>query len=177
MAGSSRITVFCVQLTSSPRSRQACDDRRAFDRQLQADHQAQNPHFANQFARRSARAVSRSRNRSLSRRACSSRCSLLDHFDGGHARPGRRSDCRRTWPRACRAQAGSDFGRGQQGPAGNAAAQRLGQRHHVGRDAEVLIGEPLAGAAAAGLHFVEHQQNACCRRPARADLAESRRAE
>ena len=54
---------------------------------------------------------------------------------------------------------------------------RLGQRHDVGRDAEMLIGEPLAGAAAAGLHFVEHQQNARCRRPARADLAGIRRAE
>ena len=42
--------------------------------------------------------------------------------------------------------------------AGQAAAQGLGQRHHVGRDAEVLIGEPVAGPAAAGLHLVENQQ-------------------
>ena len=61
--------------------------------------------------------------------------------------------------------------------AGDAAAQRLGQRHDVGRDAEVLIGEPLAGAAAAGLHFVEDQQQARARRPACASPAGSRRAE
>ena len=73
-------------------------------------------------------------------------------------RPGRRSGCRRTWRRACRA---AGWGRSR---AWSAAPRRrcrrtgLGQRHHVGRDAEVLIGEPLAGAAAAGLHFVEDQQ-------------------
>ena len=48
--------------------------------------------------------------------------------------------------------------RGQQRAAGDAAAEALGQRHDVGRDAEVLVGEPLAGAAAAGLHLVEDQQ-------------------
>ena len=41
-----------------------------------------------------------------------------------------------------------------------AAAERLGQRHDVGRDAEPLVGEQLAGAAHAGLHLVEHQQQA-----------------
>ena len=46
----------------------------------------------------------------------------------------------------------------EQGRARDAAAEALGERHDVGRDAEVLIGEPLAGPAAAGLHFVEDQQ-------------------
>ena len=51
-----------------------------------------------------------------------------------------------------------DLGLGEQAAHGDAAGQRLGQRHHVGLDAPVLVGEPLAGAAHAGLHFVEDQQ-------------------
>ena len=35
--------------------------------------------------------------------------------------------------------------------AGDAAAQRLGERHHVGRDVEVLVAEPVAGPPAARL--------------------------
>jgi hypothetical protein len=41
-----------------------------------------------------------------------------------------------------------------------AAAERLRQRHHVGRDAEAPVGKQLAGAAHAGLHLVENQQQA-----------------
>ena len=41
-----------------------------------------------------------------------------------------------------------------------AAAERLGQRHDVGRHAEALVGEEIAGAAHAGLHLVEDQQQA-----------------
>ena len=51
--------------------------------------------------------------------------------------------------------------RGRQARADReAAAKRLGQRHDVGFDAGVLIGEQIAGAADAGLHFVENQQQA-----------------
>ena len=41
-------------------------------------------------------------------------------------------------------------------PVGDA----LGHRHHVGRHAEALRGERLAGAAEAADHLVEHQQDA-----------------
>ena len=41
---------------------------------------------------------------------------------------------------------------------GHARAQALGQRHHVGLDAGPLVGKPLAGAAHAALHFVNHQE-------------------
>jgi hypothetical protein len=55
--------------------------------------------------------------------------------------------------------------------------RRLGERHHVGRDAEMLVGEPLAGPAAAGLHLVEHQQQPCSshssRRPCRKPRADA----
>ena len=57
-----------------------------------------------------------------------------------------------------RPQALGDFRRRQHGAAGQAAAERLRERHHVGRHAEPLVGEPVAGPSAAGLHFVEHQQ-------------------
>ena len=57
-------------------------------------------------------------------------------------------------------QAGGNLFRRQQGPAGDAAAQGFGQRHDVGLHAKMLIGKPIARAAAAGLHFVEDQQQA-----------------
>ena len=41
-----------------------------------------------------------------------------------------------------------------------AAAERLGQCHNVGRDAGAFIGEQVAGAPDAGLHLVEHQEQA-----------------
>ena len=42
----------------------------------------------------------------------------------------------------------------------HARAEALGERHHVGLDAGPLVREPLAGAAHAALHLVEHQQPA-----------------
>ena len=42
---------------------------------------------------------------------------------------------------------------------GQAAAQALGRGHNVGRDAELLIGVQRAGAAVAGLHLVDDEQD------------------
>ena len=42
----------------------------------------------------------------------------------------------------------------------NAAGKRLGQRGHIGLNAVVLIGAPLAGAAHAGLNLIHDQQRA-----------------
>ena len=50
------------------------------------------------------------------------------------------------------------FRRGQHRGPGDTAADRFGQRHDVGRDAEMLIGKPLPRSATTGLHFVEDQQ-------------------
>ncbi|MNI48567.1 hypothetical protein D3C73_1031350 [compost metagenome] len=47
---------------------------------------------------------------------------------------------------------------GQQCGQRHAAADALGQRHDVGRDVGMLVGEHLAGAAHAGLDFVHDQQ-------------------
>ena len=52
------------------------------------------------------------------------------------------------------------FRRGKAGADRKAAAERLGDRHDVGRDAGVLIGEQIAGAAHAALDLVEDQQQA-----------------
>ena len=48
----------------------------------------------------------------------------------------------------------------RQAPDRKAAAERFRQRHHVRRHAGALIGKQLAGAAHAGLHFVENQKHA-----------------
>ena len=45
-------------------------------------------------------------------------------------------------------------------PIGNAAADALGDRDRVGRDAGVLEGEPLARAPGAGLDLVDDEQRA-----------------
>ncbi|HET6838656.1 MAG TPA: aspartate aminotransferase family protein, partial [Bradyrhizobium sp.] len=75
------------------------------------------------------------------------------------------------------------LGGGQTRADRKSAAQCLGERHHVRRHAEALVGEEIAGAAHAGLHFVERQQQAvlvaqlaqrleeCVRRRAHAALA------
>ena len=51
--------------------------------------------------------------------------------------------------------------RGRQARANRkTAAKRFCQRHHIRRHAETFIGEQFAGAAHAGLHLVEYQQQA-----------------
>ncbi len=59
-----------------------------------------------------------------------------------------------------RRHAGRRVRRCEHGTDREAAAERLGERHHVGRDTEALIGKQLAGAAHAGLHLVEGEQQA-----------------
>ena len=49
---------------------------------------------------------------------------------------------------------------GEARPDRQSAAEPLGQRHDVGGDAVVLVGEERSGAAHSGLHLVEHQQRA-----------------
>ncbi len=56
--------------------------------------------------------------------------------------------------------AGGGLGGGQHRADRKAAAERLRQRHHVRRHADALVGEEIAGAAHAGLHLVERQQQA-----------------
>ena len=56
--------------------------------------------------------------------------------------------------------AGGGFGGGKHRADRKTAAERLCQRHHVRGDADALVGEEIAGAAHAGLHLVERQQQA-----------------
>ena len=81
-----------------------------------------------------------------------------------------RAGCRRRWSRGCPglntpSRAAAD----DAGADRHARAEALGERHHVGLDAGVLVREPLAGAADAALHLVEHEQPAACV----ADLAQA----
>ena len=69
------------------------------------------------------------------------------------------------WPPKVVAWSPGSKARGDIGPrpAGadrHAVAERLGHRHDVGPHAEVLEAEPPAGAAEAGLHLVDHEQQA-----------------
>ena len=52
------------------------------------------------------------------------------------------------------------LGGGEASADRKAAAERLGERHDVRLDAGALVGEEVAGAAHAGLHLVEYQQQA-----------------
>src|SRR5262245_23444068 len=52
------------------------------------------------------------------------------------------------------------LGGGEAGAERKAAAEPFGQRYDVGRDAGLLVGEQVAGAADAGLHLVEDQEQA-----------------
>ena len=63
-----------------------------------------------------------------------------------------------------RRHAGCGFRGGKTGPDRESAAERFRERHDVGGDAEALVGEQVAGAAHAGLHLVEDQQQAVARR-------------
>ena len=55
---------------------------------------------------------------------------------------------------------GGHLGPGPAGADGHAVAEGLGHRDDVGHDAEVLEAEPPPGAAEAGLHLVDHEQDA-----------------
>src|SRR4029078_10362098 len=56
------------------------------------------------------------------------------------------------------AETGSHFWFDEHRRAGNATADGFGERHDVGDDIEMLVGEPAPRAAAAGLHFIEDEQ-------------------
>ena len=59
-----------------------------------------------------------------------------------------------------RRHAGGGLRRGQHRADREPAAERFRKRHDIRLNADVLIGEEIAGAAHAGLHFVEGQQQA-----------------
>ena len=85
---------------------------------------------------------------------------FFDHLDRGDARSG--GDGLPPNVAACmpgRRLLAISF-RASIGSAGDSAAQALGQRHDIWLDAKMLIGEPLAGPTAAGLHLVEDEQQA-----------------
>ena len=177
MAGNSRSTVPCVQLMSSLRSMQPCTigvPSIASSMPIITPSTRTSRTNSHSLLQVASSRCGRSRS---SCRACFQQVFVLDHFDGRDAGPGGDRIAAERGRVHAGPQAGGDLGRGQQRPAGDAAAQRLGQRHDVGRDAEMLIGEPLAGAAAAGLHFVEDQQQPVLVGQLAQALQEARRAE
>ena len=124
------------------------DDRRAVDAQLQADHQAAH---AQLFDNRQLvdQRLEPLPKRLAQLRGPSQQALFFDRFDRGDAGAGGDRIAAKRGRVHAGPQAGRNFRRRQHGAAGDAAAQALGQRHDIGRDADVLIGEPFAGAAAA----------------------------
>ena len=158
-AGSRRSTVPCVQLISSRRFRHSATTRRAVDRQLDADHRALDADLVDRAGTLGRSASKRPRNRSPICAAAVEQAVVLDRLD---RRPGRPRQAIGLPPNVAACVPGLSFsatsGCGDQPAARDAAGQRLGQRQDVGLDAPVLVGEPLAGPAHAGLHLVEDQQ-------------------
>ena len=80
----------------------------------------------------------------------------LEHRDAGGA--GERVAAEGRAVRAGVEARGDRRSRRQHRADRHAAAEALGERHDVGHDAALLVGEQRAGAAHAGLHLVEDQQ-------------------
>ena len=102
IAGSSRITVCCVQLISRPRSRHCCT--------IGAPSTVSSRPIISPHTRSSSTIASSSTSgcEPLAKRLAELRgpvqqALLLRSFRSWRCRRGRRSGCRRTWPRACRA--------------------------------------------------------------------------
>ena len=127
------------------------------DRQLQADHQPANAQLLHdrQFVDQRSEPLAESL---ADLDGPIEQAFVFNRFDRGNARPGGDRVAAERGRVHAGPQAGGDFRRGQQSRACDAAAQALGQRHDIRHDAGVLIGKPLARAAAAALHFIENQQ-------------------
>ena len=92
--------------------------------------------------------------------ACASRPVFLDGVDDGDADgAGQRAAAKGGAVHAGMHGARNLFG-AQHRSERKAAGEWLGERGHVGLDAVVLIGAPLAGAAHAGLNLIDDQQRA-----------------
>ena len=153
------------------------DDRRAFDRQLQADHQPADPQF---FDDRQLVDQRRAAAGGIARRVASARSSKPSlSIVSIVAMPARAAIGLPPNVAACMPgrRLGAISAVVNMAAPGDAAAQALGQRHDIGRHAGMLIGEPFAGAAAAALHFVEDQQQPCSSASSRKPLQETRPAE
>ena len=78
-----------------------------------------------------------------------------------HCRPPSPADCRRRSSRGCRPSCPWPASAvASTAPIGKPPPSALASAMMSGVDAELLIGEQFAGAADAGLHLVEHQQQA-----------------
>ena len=133
------------------------DDRCGFDGQLDADHRPANANFANQVALAAEffEPLAEHFAQPLGGRE---QLLPLDRVDASQASPGRDRIAAEGGGMHARPQAGRQFGLGQHRSGGQTAADRIGEREDIGRDAHGLIGKPLAAAAAAALHLVEHQE-------------------
>ena len=136
------------------------DDVRGVDRQVEADHRPQDADVADQVGQLGAKRLEVLAEPLADREPALEQAVGLDRLDRGQRRPaGDRVAAERggVHPRLERR---GDRRPGDHHARGDAAGQRLGAGQDVGRDALVLIGEPLAGAAHAGLHLVEDQEHA-----------------
>ena len=156
-AGSSRRTVPCVQLISSRRSRHASTTAApstVSSRPIIAP-LTRTSWISGQRCRSASK---RWRNRSPIASAALEQAVLLDRLDRGQGgAAGERVAAEGGRVRA-RLQLLGDLRPGDQAAAATPPASALASVTTSGCDVPVLIGEPVAGPAHAGLHFVEDQQ-------------------
>lgn len=133
------------------------NDRRAFDRQLDADHHAARAKFGDPGAL-GTKCLDFLTKTIFDLAGTFQQPVLFDRLDGRQR--GGAGDRVAAKGRGMGAglEFRGDFGLGDQAAASDAAGQGLGQGDDVGLDLPVLMGIPGAGAAHARLHLVEDQQ-------------------
>src|SRR5436190_3243555 len=83
---------------------------------------------------------------------------LLDHFNRGNARPGGDGVAAEGGGMHAGAEAGGDLRSREHRPARQTAAESLGEGHHIGGHAVMLVAEPFSRPAATSLDFVEDEE-------------------
>ena len=158
MAGRRRITVPWVQLTSSLRSRQALDHRRPFrwPARCRSLRRVRGPPGSGRTAAANLRSGGGTTRPAAWRRPAGLLLSIISMA----ARPARAEMGLPPKVAACMPgrRLGAISALASMAAPVSPPQIALDKRHNVGRHADALVGEPVAGPPAAGLHLVENQE-------------------